>query len=63
MAYASIIEALRALGRYEHDDHSLGPDAADEIEHLRAEVERLKAEVERLEAELEGWETDTRWGC
>lgn len=36
-----IAEGLRALARAEHDDLSIGHEAADEIERLRAQVARL----------------------
>ena len=60
-----IVERLRALSRHEHDDLSIGEEAADVIEHLRivkteeaelvGEIERLRAENERLRRNLEIW--------
>jgi predicted DNA-binding protein YlxM (UPF0122 family) len=34
-----IVERLRAMSRYEHDDLSIGDEAADEIERLRRAVD------------------------
>jgi len=42
----SIIEQLRALSEYRHDDLSIGAEAADEIEQLRAERDALLAQVQ-----------------
>lgn len=38
----SLIDRLRAMSRFEHDDLSIGDEAADEIERLRALVGRLR---------------------
>ena len=38
-----LVDLLRALGRWEHDDHSLGTDAADEIERLLERIDRITA--------------------
>lgn len=43
---ADIVENLRSLSRYEHADLSVGDEAANEIEQLRAEIERLQKLVE-----------------
>ena len=39
MTTDTLIERLRALARAEHDDLSIGDEAADEIERLTAEIE------------------------
>jgi len=46
-----IVEQLRALARAQHDDLSIGIEAADEIERLTRERDEARAEVERLRAE------------
>jgi hypothetical protein len=38
-----LTKALRALACYEHDDMSIGDEAADEIECQQAEIKRLRA--------------------
>jgi hypothetical protein len=38
---SDLIEQLRALSAYEHDDASIGEEAAAEIERLTAENKRL----------------------
>lgn len=59
-----LVSRLRALARAVHDDHSVADDAADEIEHLRAEladgsfykeadIDRLMDRAEKAEAEIE----------
>jgi len=40
-----LVRSLRAMSRYEHDDLSIGNDAADEIERLRNEVISLTARL------------------
>jgi hypothetical protein len=42
-----LIARLRAMSRYEHDDSSIGDEAADRIEALEAECERLRQDAER----------------
>jgi hypothetical protein len=56
-----LIERLRALSRHEHDDLSLGDEAADEIERLQSGLARhvdrvctLTAERDALRARIEG---------
>ena len=46
MAY--LVDRLRAMSRNEHDDLSIGDEAADEIERLRAEVADHKAAFNKL---------------
>ena len=62
-----IVERLRAMSRYEHDDLSIGDEAADEITALReqnaaqkrmienhwGDIARDRAEIERLREELD----------
>ena len=50
---ADIVENLRSLSRYEHADLSVGDEAANEIEQLRAEIERLQSRLANLEAVAE----------
>jgi len=38
----NLITQLRALARLEHDDHSIGTDAADLIQQLREELKDLR---------------------
>lgn len=38
---SDLTRLLRALSRHEHNDHSLGDDAADEIEELREFVDEV----------------------
>lgn len=40
---SDIVERLRSLAKYEHDDLSIGTEAADEIERLRAELDTWKS--------------------
>lgn len=40
--YSDLIARLRGLSRYEHDDRSIGDEAADAIEHLQADAARLR---------------------
>lgn len=44
---ADIAERLRALSRCEHDDLSIGVDAADELDRLRARVAELERDAGR----------------
>lgn len=37
-----LVRRLREMARYEHDDLSIGDEAADEIERLRAELAMLR---------------------
>lgn len=46
--YASLVDALRALARNEHNDHSLGADAADRIEQLERELAAMERTVQGL---------------
>jgi hypothetical protein len=41
-----IVESLRAMARYEHDDLSIGEAAADEIERLRAVEDKCNSYIE-----------------
>ena len=41
-----LTKALRALACYEHDDMSIGDEAADEIDCQQAEIERLRAALD-----------------
>ena len=45
---ADLIDRLRALSRYAHDDKSIGDEAADEIERLRA----MTAGIEEIASAL-----------
>lgn len=47
-----LTKRLRALSRHKHDDLSIGDEAADEIERLRAELSDQCALMERLSAIL-----------
>lgn len=49
---ADLIERLRKLAQHEHDDLSIGAEAADEIENLRSELHAADALRERLTAIL-----------
>ncbi len=44
-----LIDRLRAMARHEHDDLSIGDEAADEIEHLRAMDKTWRAGHDRYE--------------
>lgn len=49
-----VVDQLRALSRCEHDDHSIGDEAAVEIERLRGEISYLKdAVIPALREEIE----------
>ena len=41
-----LVKRLHALSRYAHDDRSIGDEAADEIERLRAALNQI-ASIER----------------
>jgi hypothetical protein len=59
-----LISRLRALARYEHDDASVGDEAADEIERLRQQVTQRGARMQLMREYL-GRYTDgngTLWG-
>lgn len=45
-----LVTRLRALSRAEHDDLSVGAEAADEIERLRAALARIGLEAIALDA-------------
>jgi hypothetical protein len=61
---SDLIERLRALSRHEHDDLSIGSEAADEIERLRekwadaetrcALLNRRTRELDELQARIDG---------
>lgn len=44
-----LIQRLRALSRHEHDDFSIGDEAADEIERLRATPQAPLSEFRRMQ--------------
>jgi hypothetical protein len=46
-----LVQRLRALSRYAHDDKSIGDEAADELERLRAELGVLRASTTSVQAE------------
>lgn len=46
-----LVTRLRAFSRHGHDDHSVGDEAADEIELLRSHATDLNIEIERLRKE------------
>ena len=43
-----IVDALRSLSNFEHDDLSIGNDAADEIINLRQRIKDLEEEYKAL---------------
>lgn len=49
-----LIERLRALSRHEHDDASIGAEAADEIERLTKELDAMRLDAERYRWLREG---------
>jgi hypothetical protein len=48
-----IVEILRALARHEHDDLSIGEQAADYIERLRERAAAYKGQVEAAELKID----------
>jgi phosphoglycerate dehydrogenase-like enzyme len=49
----SLVQRLRALSRVEHDDFTIGEEAADELERLQRENAELHAEFTRVSEEID----------
>jgi hypothetical protein len=54
-AVGELVKRLRALSRHEHDDLSIGDEAASRIEQLEAKISELNEYNERLQEEVSYW--------
>lgn len=56
--HSDLVKRLRALARCQHDDLSIGDEAADEITSLRSLLDKAKGALENLLKENEFFERE-----